>query len=220
MSGRGLGVDWVPVAEEPSHGELLRNRWVRVYQAVIDPGSTTLDHRHHLDTVYLIVRGGVFRSDNSWRQRNVTRPGRSTGRLRTLGWLLRRLTVGWLAMPDGTLLWQPHGRHPLVHRVSAAAGNPAPIRMLGIELLTSDRPSRTMTAQPGVALEHRSAHSAAYRLTGSAPITVPGEAVLTVVHGSARAPAGELVPSGETRWIAGPGTLTPSGPLLAVLTLV
>lgn len=223
MRGTRPHREWVPVEFEPHHGELFQNQFVRVYEARIEPGATTLDHRHDADTVYVVVRGGTFRSDNSWRQRNVTRAGQSSGLLRTVGWLVRRLTVGWLRMPDGTLLWQPHAEHPLVHRVTASSSNDAALRMLGIEL-RSHRPPRRIPETTAVLLEYASPRSTSYRLTASPGTTldVPGESVVTVVHGEITTADGSHHPSGATLWIAEGGSLTSRSaePLLVIVTLV
>jgi hypothetical protein len=194
-----------------------------VYEARIEPGATTLDHRHDEDTVYVVVRGGRFRSDNTWRQRNVTRPGRSSGLLRSIGWLARRLAVGWLRMPDGTLLWQPHAAHPVVHRVTASPSNGAAVRMVGIELRRR-RPPRRIPETTALRLEYASPRSTTYRIAALPGMTVdvPGESVLTVVQGEATVPDGSHHPSGATVWLAEDGPLTsrPAEPLLAILTLV
>jgi hypothetical protein len=215
--------EWVPVEFEPVHGELFQNQFVRVYEARIEPGATTLDHRHDADTVYVVVRGGTLRSDNSWRQRNVTRAGRSSGLLPTVGWLVRRLTVRWLRMPDGTLLWQPHAEHPLVHRVTASSSNDAALRMLGIEL-RSHRPPRRIPETTALLLEYASPRSTSYRLTASPGTTldVPGESVVTVVRGEITTADGSHHPAGATLWITQDGSLTSRSaePLLAILTLV
>jgi hypothetical protein len=215
--------EWVPVEFEPVHGELFQNQLVRVYEARIEPGATTLDHRHDEDTMYVVVRGGTFRSDNSWRQRNVTRTGRSSGLLRTVGWLVRRLTIGWLRIPDGTLLWQPHSDHPLVHRVSASPSNDTALRMLGIELRRR-RPPRRIPETTAVRLEYASPRCTSYRITVSPGTTVdiPSESVVTVVHGEITTADGSHHPAGATLWITEDGSLTSRSaePLLAILTLV
>jgi hypothetical protein len=214
---------WVPVADEPVHAEIFHNELVRVYEARIEPGATTLDHRHDEDTVYVVLRGGTFRSDNSWRQRNVTRPGRSTGLLRTVGWLVRRLAVGWLRVPDGTLTWQPHAEHPLVHRVTASRSNDVALRMLGIEL-RGHRPPRRIPETRTVRLEYASPRSTSYRVTArsATTVTVPGESVVTVVTGRLLMATGREHMAGDTFWVAHDEALTPesSAPFLAVVTLV
>lgn len=220
----GAATSWVPVSEEPHHHEQFANPLVRVYEARIPPGTTTLDHRHDHDTVYLIVRGGRFRSDTTFRQRTATRTGRSSSTWRTIGWLLRRLTTGWLQMPDGTVLWQPHSRLPLVHRVTAAASNPEPVTMTGIEL-HCDRPPRRWPEHDGLRLEWASPHSTTYRVSAHHPdapaIKLPADAVLTIVHGEAIAPNGSRLGAGDTGWVQSAGELTPRQiPLLATITLV
>jgi hypothetical protein len=67
-------------------------------------------------------------------------------------------------MPDGTVLWQPHTSLPLVHRVSAAASNAAPTRMLGIELRSNRAPRRILDTSV-LRLEWESPHSVSYRIT-------------------------------------------------------
>ncbi|MFT4123994.1 MAG: hypothetical protein QM635_09195 [Microbacteriaceae bacterium] len=201
MSADGVHGAWVPVEEEPVHRELFRNDLVRVYEARIDPGSVTLDHRHDRDTVYVIVRGGTFRSDNAGRWRSRTALGRSVGVPRTLWWLLRRLTVGWLTMPAGTVLWQPHASYPLIHRVTGSPRNDQAVRMLGIEL-RQDRPPRRMPTLPGVQLEYASSRTSTYRLSGTQPIPLQSDAILTVIRGVVITPRAGCITAGATVWLA------------------
>ena len=62
------GIDWVEVNDEPNHVEQFRNDAVRVYEARIDPGTATLYHHHSLDTIYVIMAGGRFRSEEPVHQ--------------------------------------------------------------------------------------------------------------------------------------------------------
>ena len=62
---------------EPNHVELFRNDAVRVYEARIDPGTATLYHHHSLDTIYVIMAGGRFRSEEPAHQKSSTKLGRS-----------------------------------------------------------------------------------------------------------------------------------------------
>jgi len=72
--------------------------------------ATTLDHRHDEDTVYVgCARYVPLGQQLAPAQRHP--PGRSTGLLRTVGWLVRRL-ASVAAVPDGTLTWQPHASAP------------------------------------------------------------------------------------------------------------
>ena len=120
----GIGVDWVDVSAEPNHVEQFRSDVARVYEVTIMPGTATLYHRHDRDTVYVITAGGRFRSQEPGHQRSRTSLGHSTGLLSQLGLLAARLTHGWLQVPAGTVILQPHKDFPLIHRVHAHRTNP------------------------------------------------------------------------------------------------
>lgn len=223
MSGRTVdaaaGPDFVPVAEEPSHVELFANDRCRVYEVRLPPGHVTRDHLHHTDTVYVVVRGGTIRSDNLLGTSSPTRPGASAGRLRPAGWLARRLLVGWIRMPAGTVLWQPHREHPVIHRVRVSARNREPVRMLGVELRGSE-PAPRLCSQPGVRLESTSEGSATYRLDAAGAVLVPGSGVLTVIRGEAVLSGAARLSLGDTVWIDRPGQLRVEAGAVAVLTLL
>jgi dihydroflavonol-4-reductase len=158
------GIDWVEVDDEPNHVEQFRNDAVRVYEARIDPGTATLYHHHSLDTIYVIMAGGRFRSEEPVHQRSSTKLGRSVSLPTKLVWGIRRaVTGGTLQMPAGTFLMQYHRAHPLVHRVAASSENAAPIRMLGIELQATSHPS-VLPAGSGVRLEYADEHARTYRI--------------------------------------------------------
>jgi dihydroflavonol-4-reductase len=163
-SGSLRGVDWVEVDDEPNHVERFCNDAVRVYEARIDPGTATLYHHHSLDTIYVIMAGGRFRSEEPVHQKSSTKLGRSVKLPTKLAWGIRRaLTGGTLQMPAGTFLMQYHRTHPLIHRVVASSENAAPIRMLGIELHTTRHPSVIPTGS-GVRLEYADERTRTYRI--------------------------------------------------------
>jgi dihydroflavonol-4-reductase len=182
-------IDWVEVNDEPSHVELCRNDAVRVYEARIDPGTATRYHRHSLDTIYVIMAGGRFRSEEPVHQKSSTKLGRSVSLPTKLAWGIRRaLTGGTLQLPAGTLLMQYHRAHPLIHRVLASSGNAAPIRMLGVELHATSHPSLLSTSS-SVRLEYADKRARTYRIrrgTGewTDSLQVAHGAVLTVIAGT------------------------------------
>jgi quercetin dioxygenase-like cupin family protein len=47
----GTETDPVPVEAEPHHHAIFENQYVRVLEVVVNPGDTTLFHRHSLDNV-------------------------------------------------------------------------------------------------------------------------------------------------------------------------
>jgi quercetin dioxygenase-like cupin family protein len=52
----------VPVAEEPRHKVVFTNRYVRVIDALLPVGDTTLFHTHDLDNVPVVITGGTIRT--------------------------------------------------------------------------------------------------------------------------------------------------------------
>ena len=96
--------------------------------------------------------------------------------------------------------------------------------MLGIELRT-DRAPLPEAPTPGMRPERASAHSVSYRITatpGELAVPVSGNAVLTLVRGEGCAPDGTTMHSGDTIWIAQPGTFIPAADasFLAILTVL
>lgn len=184
-----IGVDWVDVSAEPNHVEQFRTDVARVYEVTIVAGTATLYHRHDRDTVYVITAGGRFRSQEPGHQRSRTSLGRSTPLHTQLRLLITRLANGWLRMPSGTVVLQPHKAFPLIHRVHAHPSNPGPIRMVGVELQSSYRPPGRMGRVAGLRVEKRGARWLVYRLrldAGTATtFTVAGGGVLIVVAGTA-----------------------------------
>ncbi len=166
--GNRLGVDYVEVADEPHHVEQFRNEQVRVYLATIEPGRCTLYHRHRVNTLYIVMTGGLSRSDEPGHQQQRTGVGRSVRTATKLAWALRRRLFDTVRLPTGTLLMQYHKHYPLTHRLYAAASNAEPIRMLGIELLSETHgpqhsPQRP-AHMPGLTVEYHDQQATTYRI--------------------------------------------------------
>jgi quercetin dioxygenase-like cupin family protein len=53
----------VPVGEEPRHHIKFENKYVRVIDAVIAPGDTTLFHTHSSDNIPICINGGKLRTE-------------------------------------------------------------------------------------------------------------------------------------------------------------
>jgi hypothetical protein len=213
----GIGVDWVDVSAEPNHVEQFRSDTVRVYEVTIDPGTATLYHRHSRDTVYVITSGGRFRSQEPGHQRSRTSLGRSTGLLSQLRLLVSRLRHGWLQMPSGTVVLQPHRDFPLIHRVHAHPSNPGPIRMIGVELQSSRPPPSKISRVAGLRVEKCRSRWFVYRLRldggTTATFTVPNGGVLVVVAGTAVSSDGQGTTTGSARQLPhGTVTVRASGP--------
>lgn len=189
----------VDVDSEPHHVELLRNDHVRAYLATIEPGDRTLYHRHHADTLYVVITSGRYRSEDLGRQPQRVRLGRSTGIGTKLALAAHRATSGELRPPRGMVAVQYHHDFPLTHRLCAAAANRFPIRMLGVELLgTGTARGRRPAPPPGLVVEYQDDRATAYRLRpvgGQAPRLPTGVPALLVPVGGPDA--------GTVRWLAG-----------------
>jgi quercetin dioxygenase-like cupin family protein len=53
----------VPVGEEPRHHVVFENKYVRVIDAAIAPGDTTLFHTHSVNNVPVVIAGGNLRTE-------------------------------------------------------------------------------------------------------------------------------------------------------------
>jgi len=53
----------VPVGEEPRHHVVFQNKYVRVIDAAIAPGDTTLFHTHSVNNVPVVIAGGNLRTE-------------------------------------------------------------------------------------------------------------------------------------------------------------
>ncbi len=184
-----LGVEYVEVADEPRHIEQLRNDHVRVYLATIEPGTRTLYHRHRANTLYVVMAGGLSRSDEPGHQRRRTGVGRSIGTATKLAIALRRGLFGTVRLPTGAVLMHYHKDFPLTHRLCAAVGNPDPIRMLGVELLPQpDGPQHGPEEMPGLSVEYHDRQATTYRIRlapgqSTGPLHTGRPALLAMVTG-------------------------------------
>lgn len=207
--GRDLGVDWVDVSAEPHHVEQFRIRGVRVYEVTIAPGNSTLFHRHHRDTIYIRTTTGRSRSDEPGHQLMQAVLGRSTGvatraRLRAG----RRLSRGWVQIPVGTVLLQPHHSLPLIHRVIAHPSNQCPLRIIGVELERDYLLPQPLPETRELRAEAEPGRWPAYRLRlrphAQTRLALRGGGVLVVVSGTASLPdaQGRVIESGHSYWLA------------------
>jgi quercetin dioxygenase-like cupin family protein len=57
-----LGQAAVPVTDESRHRVVFTNRYVRVIDAALPVGDTTLFHTHDLDNVPIVIAGGTIRT--------------------------------------------------------------------------------------------------------------------------------------------------------------
>jgi len=126
---------WVPVTEEKNHRELFRNDLIRVYMAVLPPGSHTEYHRHDQDTLYIVIAGGSSSTDTV-EGRAPYRFGRSVVLWRKMAMLFSRALCGYVRLPTGSAMFMANRSLPIIHAVKAAPGNTSPMLLMGIEFLS------------------------------------------------------------------------------------
>ena len=212
--GDRFRVPCVDVEDETHHVECFRNEHVRIYLATITPGTTTLYHRHRVNTLYIVISGGTIRSEEPGHQRQRAGVGRSITTPTKLSWWLRRKLSRPLQLSTGTVLMQYHARYPLIHRLYAASSNPRPIKMLGVELLTRvARMAEASTCPSGLPVEYQDRQATTYRIDlppGRQTETIHpgGPSLLMLIEGqgelqptSAEAPNGDLT-SGSAHWVS------------------
>jgi nucleoside-diphosphate-sugar epimerase len=188
-----LGIAYVEVNDEPNHVEQFRNECVRVYMAMIVPGTKTLYHRHCENTLYVAIEGGIHHNDvpGTQKQRSVGLP-RSLGLATKVVWMLRRLLFGTVDLPTSTIVMQYHRDFPIIHRICASAKNKRPMKLLGVEVfLHATIPNDTTSDASSFPLEYMDNEVAVYRirldvgrLTGRHCIPRPSLLVMTVGNGS------------------------------------
>lgn len=208
----GIAEPVVDVADEPRHVEKLRNDRIRVYLATIEPGARTLYHRHHVDTLYVVMAGGLSRSEEPARQRQRSSGGRSLSIAAKLVLVIRRRLTGSVRLPTGAVLMQYHRDFPLTHRLCAAPRNAGPIRMLGIEMLTPPRGTTHCPDDvPGLLVEYRDRHATTYRIR-----LAPGQSTGSI-HAGRPALLVLLGAASELRWLASADDCTLHNPGTAAL---
>jgi hypothetical protein len=210
---------FVEVADEPNHVDQFKNEFVRVYMATIPPGTKTLMHRHVENTLYVVIEGGVNSSHEAGKQdKLVVGLPRSTPLSRKLAWATTRLLFGSMRLQKSQFFVQYHRGRPYIHRVSAAADNERPLRLLGVEILKRLAHVGDAQDMTGFFLDYaddeisvRRIRIAAQGSTG--PRRVGQQSLLIIVAGRGRlsdaagaVEISELGP-GETRWFSGSETL-------------
>jgi hypothetical protein len=129
------GTEFVEVEDEPLHDFHFVNPWVRVYMATLAPGARTLFHRHAADTLYVVIRGGVFKTEVVGRPRYRIGFPKSVDASTKLRWGARRLLTGSLDLPTSNVFAQYNKDVPMIHRISADPRNEGDVQFMGIEVL-------------------------------------------------------------------------------------
>jgi nucleoside-diphosphate-sugar epimerase len=129
------GTEFVEVDDEPHHDFHFVNPWVRVYTATIAPGARTLFHRHAADTLYVVIRGGVFKTELVGHPRYGIGFPKSVDTATKVRWGARRLLTGSLDLPTSNVFAQYNKDVPMIHRISADPRNEGDVQFMGIELL-------------------------------------------------------------------------------------
>jgi quercetin dioxygenase-like cupin family protein len=133
-----VGQSSVPVGEEPRHQIKFENKYVRVIDAVIAPGDTTLFHTHSRDNVPVCITGGKLRTEVMGGQRTDTTA--ETGRV-------------------------TFAKASYTHRITNM--NPSQVRFIDAEVLASPGSTASpssLAAVPDHTLIFENEHVRAYRL--------------------------------------------------------
>jgi hypothetical protein len=85
----------VPVTQEPRHHTRFENEYLRIIEAIIEPGDQSLFHKHALDSVIVTAHGAKMRLEK------LNQPQAWIGQLET-----------------GRIAYADFQAHPLVHRVA------------------------------------------------------------------------------------------------------
>jgi len=134
---------YVEVRDEALHVERFSNLYFRVYVVALAPGQTTLPHRHAVNTLYVTLEGGKLTT--------TPYPGanggsihfpRSASLCEKAHLALQKVSTGAVFLADGSFFYIPCLKRPSIHQASAAASNPRPLKLMGIELCpAASRPS-------------------------------------------------------------------------------
>jgi hypothetical protein len=145
---RAHQVHCVEVENEPTHPELFRNEWVRVYAGILAIGNCTLFHRHTRDTLYVTLR------DASLLNEYFVDPSLRDAHTKTYRHDARRFEVFGR--------WHATDQNPLVHRVcypsdwakSLADRSASPTTLfIGIEFLAYPEVSPALIVADAVRIE-------------------------------------------------------------------
>jgi quercetin dioxygenase-like cupin family protein len=142
----------VPVVDDPMHKTVFENNVVRVIDVQIEPGATTLYHRHTLPSVIVYLTRSTNRSE-SWPDKAI---------------LIRDIT-------PGQSRYAPYDEKPLAHRVTNTGAGL--FRVYDIELLNRPAPAAPLPplASPQVKpqWEERLARSSTVRLPAGGKAEIP-----------------------------------------------
>lgn len=110
-------VDW---CDDPLHQYQWQNAYARVYTAAIQPGQSTLFHRHKEDTAYITIENSGARLLN---EKVLPNKGGISPPVQT-------------EFVEGDPFFMMHKEEPMVHRVSSPASNEGQVKFLAVEMLS------------------------------------------------------------------------------------
>jgi len=146
---------FVDVCDEPLHREVYKNEFLRLYRAMLEPGTGTEFHRHSKDTIYLVLRGGMVSSEKMEGTASCpTILAKSLSIKSRLSLLIQKVFTGKLYLGRGFVFYMPSKKKPVIHKAKASNGNDGIMDLLGIEILfTIPEKKRSTSSFGSVELE-------------------------------------------------------------------
>jgi len=140
----------VPITSEPDHKVRFENGRVRMIEAVIPRGKTTLFHEHRYEGFYVFFKAEGFTNE----------PFQGKPRL--------------VNLPNGAVQFIPTPNGPYIHRVSASGDQPAHVSVLELKTQTKGSADSSELRFPPFETAMENSHGRVYRLKLN-----PGESVDT-----------------------------------------
>ncbi len=131
---------YVEVINEPFHVEFFRNKYIRLYNASLSPGTVTTFHRHCEDTVYIVHEGGEISTEMfPGSLKSSTSFPRSFGLYKKIMMGIRLLAFGSIQLP-GSLFFCIHSKdQPIIHRAIASTKNSCNMELMGVEVFGGNK---------------------------------------------------------------------------------
>jgi len=130
----------VPITSEPNHTVKFDNGRVRMIEAALPKGKTSLFHEHRYDGFYVFFRSKGFTSEPFHGKPVVTE------------------------LPAGTVLFLPADKGPYIHRVSAGRDAPALVSVIELMARTPGSSTASESRFPPFEIALENARGRAYRL--------------------------------------------------------
>jgi hypothetical protein len=129
-------IGYVEVDHDPTHPEIYKSEHLRVYIATIQPGESTLYHRHSEDTVYIVLEGGTMSTKNlKGYKRSSTYFPHSFPFYNKFWFAVQTIFTGSVSLPKKLFFLMLNKKRDAIHKVSASSRNSTDMRLMGVEII-------------------------------------------------------------------------------------